>query len=87
MITSFHQFLERKMQNIYDLERSLTKHGDSEGGHFHVDGEKPAKPAHELLHKRTRSKEDVLKTLLKGNQLKGNKLKNNKNAFSPNQKS
>lgn len=87
MITSFHQFLERKMQNIYDLERSLTKHGDSEGGHFHVDGEKPAKPAHELLHKRTRSEEDVLKTLLKGNQLKGNKLKNNKNAFSPKQKS
>jgi hypothetical protein len=86
MITSFHQFLERKMQNIYDLERSLTKHRDSEGGHFHVDGD-GEKPAHELLHKRTRSKEDVLKTLLKGNQLKGNKLKNNKNAFSPKQKS
>ena len=84
MITSFHQFLERKMQNIYDLERSLTKHTDSEGGHFHVDGEKPA---HKLLHKRIRSEGDVLKTLLKGNQLKGNKLKNNKNAFSPKQKS
>ena len=84
MITSFHQFLERKMQNIYDRERSLTKHRDSEGEHFHVDVEKPA---HKLLHKRTRSEEDVLKTLLKGNQLKGNKLKNNKNAFSPKQKS
>ena len=67
MITSFHQFLERKMQNIYDLERSLTKHTDSEGGHFHVDGEKPAR---NLRHRRVSSEEDVLKTLLKGKDLK-----------------
>ena len=84
MITSFHQFLERKMQNVYKLEPKLTKDTDSEGGHFHIDGEKPA---HKLIHKRTRSEEDMLKTLLRGKKLKGNKLQNNKNAFSPNQKS
>jgi hypothetical protein len=67
MITSFHQFLERKMQNIYDLERSLTKHRDSEGEHFHVDGKKPAR---NLRHRRVSSEEDVLKTLLKGKDLK-----------------
>lgn len=82
-MTSFHQFLERKMLNIYNLEPKLTKHTDSEGEHFHIDGEKPA---HKLIHKRTRSEEDMLKTLLRGKNLKGNKLKNNKNAFSPKQK-
>ena len=88
-MTSFHQFLERKMLNIYNLEPKLTRDEDSEGGHFHIDGEKPA---HKLIHKRTRSEEDMLKTLLRGKKLrgkklKGNKLKNNKNAFSPKQKS
>ena len=82
-MTSFHQFLERKRLNIYDLEPRLTKDEDSKGGHFHIDGEKPA---HKLIHKRTRSEEDVLKTLLRGTKLKGNKLKNNKNDFSPKQK-
>ena len=67
MITSFHQFLEKKMENIYNHERSLTKHRDSEGEHFHVDGKKPAK---NLLHKRVRFEDDVLKTLLKGKKLK-----------------
>jgi hypothetical protein len=67
MITSFHQFLERKMQNVYDLERSLTKHRDDEGEHFHVDGKKPAR---NLRHRRVSSEEDVLKTLLKGKDLK-----------------
>ena len=78
-MTSFHQFLERKMQpNTYERDPELTKDKD------HIDGEKPA---HKLLHDRTRSEEDMLKTLLRGKNLKGNKLKNNKNAFSSNQKS
>ena len=92
-MTSFHQFLERKMlpNTYYEGDPELTKYKDSEGGHFHIiDGEKPVidgeKPAHKLLHKRTRSEEDVLKTLLRGTKLKGNKLKNNKNDFSPKQK-
>ena len=84
-MTSFHQFLERKMlPNTYKGDPELTKDKDSEGGHFHIDGEKPA---HKLLHDRTRSEEDMLRTLLRGKKLKGNKLQNNKNAFSPNQKS
>jgi len=78
MITSFHQFLEKKMpstydRNTYNSEPKLTKH---------VDGKKPA---HKLLHPRVRFEDDVLETLLKGKE--GNELKNNKNAFSPNQKS
>ena len=84
-MTSFHQFLEKKMlPNTYEGDPKLTKDKDFEGGHFHIDGEKPA---HKLIHKRTRSEEDMLKTLLRGKKLKGNKLKNNKNAFSPKQKS
>lgn len=86
-MTSFHQFLERKMlpNTYYEGDPEPTKDEDSEGGHFHIiDGEKPAR---KLLHKRTRSEEDVLKTLLRGKKLKGDKLKNNKNAFSSNQKS
>ena len=80
-MTSFHQFLERKtLPDTYKGDPEPTKDADSKGGHFHIiDGKKPA---YKLLHKRTRSEEDVLKTLLRGN-----KLKNNKNAFSPNQKS
>ena len=48
-MTSFHQFLERKMLNIYNLEPKLTRDKDSEGGHFHIDGEKPA---HKLVQKK-----------------------------------
>ena len=80
-MTSFHQFLERKMlPDTYKGDPEPTKDKDSEGGHFNIiDGKKTA---YKLLHDRTRSEEDVLNTLLRGK-----KLKNNKNAFSPKQKS